>query len=100
MYDIVLIESTRLTAEEDIQIVAILQKMEPGLLYNDVNAAPTYAPLKCRTTIDRASLPDWITLQGANEEELQEFVNRYPSLNQQEWEVLRPKFQDSTPKPK
>ena len=100
MYDIVLIESTRLTTEEDIQIVAILQKMEPGLLYSDVNAAPTFAPLKCRTTIDRASFPDWITLQGANEEELQEFVNRYASLNEQEWEVLRPKFQDPIPKPK
>ena len=100
MYDIVLIESTRLTAEEDIQIVAILQKMEPGLLYNDVNAAPTFAPLKCRTTINRAFLPAWITLQGATEEELQEFVNRYASLNEQEWEVLRPKFQNSIPKPK
>jgi hypothetical protein len=100
MYDIVLIESTKLTPQEDIEIIAILQKMEPPLLPHYVIAVPTFAPLKCRTIIDRASLPAWITFQGANEEELQGFVNRYASLNQQEWEVLRPKFQNPISKPK
>jgi hypothetical protein len=100
MYDIVRIESTKLTPQENIEIIAILQKIEPTLSPHYVITVPTFAPLKCRTIIDRASLPNWITLQGANEEELQGFVNRYASLNQQEWEVLRPKFQDPISKPK
>jgi hypothetical protein len=96
MHDIVSIESIKLTKEEDIQFIAILENMGAAHRTNQYLTVPDVAPIKCRTLIDRASLPHWLNLKDLDEEGLQEIVNRYGSLGGQSWEVLIPKFRDHT----
>jgi hypothetical protein len=96
MHDIISIESIKLTAEEDIQFIAILENMDASHRTKQYLTVPDVAPVKCRTLINRASLPHWLNLKDLDEEGLQEIVNRYGSLSSQSWEVLVPKFRDHT----
>lgn len=94
MHDIVLIESTKLTDEDDIQLVAILENMDASLEAKQHWIAPTVAPVKCRTLILRSALPHWLDLRSMTNHGLTEAVNRYANLSKQEWEVIIPKFRD------
>ena len=100
MHDIVLIESVKLIKGEDVELIAILENMDASLEAKQVWIAPTVAPVKCRTVIDRAALPHWLDLRSMTPQELSEAVNRYTNLSKQEWEVLIPKFRDQNPSPK
>ena len=100
MHDIVLIESIKLTKEENIQLVAILENVDASIEAKNPKVVPTFAPLKCRTTIDRAAIPHWLNLKEMDEDELEDVINRYTNLNKQEWEAMLPKFKDHNPAPK
>jgi hypothetical protein len=94
MHDIVLIESAKLTRDEDIEMIAILENMDASLEAKQVWIAPAFAPIKCRTRILRSSLPHWIQLRGLTSYQLGETIKRYVNLSKQEWEALVPKFRD------
>jgi hypothetical protein len=96
MHDIISIESIKLTEEDDIQFIAILENMDAAYRTKQHLTVPDVAPVKCRTIIDRASLPHWLNLKDLDEEGLQEIVNRYGCLGNQNWEILIPKFQGHT----
>ena len=77
MHDIVSIESIKLTAEEDIQFIAILENMDAAHRTKQYLTVPDVAPVKCRTLIARASLPHWLNLKDLDEEGLQEAVQGF-----------------------
>ena len=94
MHDIVIIESFRLTDDEDIQVTAILENMDASIESRRDWIAPTVAPVRCRTTVSRHTFPVDIILQGMDEVELEDMVNRYADITHLEWEALIPKFRD------
>jgi len=94
MHDIVLIESAKLTRDEDIELIAILENLDASIEAKQVWIAPNFAPIKCRTRILRSSLPHWIQLRGLTSYQLGETIKRYVNLSKQEWEALVPKFRD------
>ena len=96
MHDIILIESIKLIEGEDIQLVAILENMNASHKAKQHLTVPDVAPVKCRTTISRASIPHWLNLKDLDENGLEEIINRYASLGSQSWEILIPKFRDHT----
>ena len=97
MHDIVVIESIKLTEDEDIEIIAILENMDASIESKQSWIAPTVAPVRCRTLVSRYLFPVDIILQGMDEVELEDMVNRYANISNQEWEVLIPKFRDVKP---
>jgi hypothetical protein len=100
MHDIVLIESAKLTKDEDVELIAILENMDASLEAKKSWIAPGFAPIKCRTKILRSSLPHWIQLRGLTSYQLGETVKRYANLSKQEWEAMVPKFRDPNPSTK
>lgn len=90
MHDIVLIKSIKFKEEdESIEILAIMQNMScnKGDIFSHL-LVPDYAPILCKTVVEREEIPPWMDLTVFDEEGLQELVNRYSLLNDREWKVL------------
>ena len=97
MHDIVLIESAKLTMDENIILVAILENMDASIAARGRNVVPPVAPVKCRTLIQRSAFPKWLELRRMSEQQLKEAATRYVNMSKQEWETMIPKFRDPDP---
>ena len=87
MYDIVLIESFRINAENDIIVTAIVEDMvyvSGSQTYFD---PPEYAPARCTIIIPNDDLPDDVNLVDASEKDLENIVNKHIDLDSYDWIV-------------
>ena len=87
MYDIVLIESFRINAENDIIVTAIVEDMvyvSGSQTYFD---PPEYAPARCTIIIPNDDLPDDVNLVDASEKDLEDIVNKHIDLDSYDWIV-------------
>jgi hypothetical protein len=85
MHDIVSIEQIRLDkGSGDIIVRAILENITYIQGSQTQWDPPEYAPCLCETTIYNEAIPPWIQLQD-NEEDLEEVINRYNLLVNQDW---------------
>jgi len=100
MYDIVLIESFQVNAKNDIIVTAIVEDMvyvRGSQTYID---PPEYVPARCTITIPNDHIPPDINLDGANEEDLEEIVNKHLNLNNYDWVVTVEEDDDIEPEPR
>jgi hypothetical protein len=87
MHDIVLIESFKTNAKNDIIVTAIVEDMVyvPGSqTYID---PPEYAPARCTITVPNDHFPSGLDLDNATEEELEEIVNKHINLDNYDWVI-------------
>jgi hypothetical protein len=88
-YEIILIESFDVDRDGNLIITAILENMGNCTVRQSHLDPPEYAPARCKTLIYPEALPDDIEFVGKNAEELEDLVNRYSLLVNQEWERVR-----------
>ena len=87
MKDIVLIESFKTNAKNDIVITAIVEDMvyiSGSQTYID---PPEYAPARCKITIPNDHLPDDIDLANASEDELEDIINKHINIDIYDWVI-------------
>lgn len=94
MHDILSLESFTLDPESgDIIVKAILENITYIQGSQTYWSPPEYAPCLCETTIYKESIPPWVELKD-NEEELEEVVNRYNLLSNQDWKPIIEDYSD------
>lgn len=95
MHDIVSIESICLDQESgDIVVKAILEEIVYIQGSQTHVSPPEYAPCLCETVIYKESVPPGVVLID-NEEELEEIINRYNLLANQDWKPIIEDYSDS-----
>ena len=87
MHDIVLIESFKTNATNDIIVTAIVEDMTyvPGSQTHI--DPPEYAPARCKITIPNDHLPDNINLDDASEEDLEQIINKHINIDNYDWVI-------------
>lgn len=88
MHDIVLIEDFTVNADGDLIITAILENMGDCTVQQTYWDAPEFAPARCKTVIYAEGLPYGIQFIGKTDEQLEDLVNRFNLLVNQEWQVI------------
>jgi hypothetical protein len=88
MYDIVLIESYHVTKKGDLEITAIIENMGHQTVQQTYWDPPEFAPARCYTVIHKECMDDYIEFEGKTQDELEELVNRYNLLINQDWTVI------------
>ena len=87
MKDIVLIESFKTNAKNDIVITAIVEDMvyiSGSQTYFD---PPEYAPARCTITVPNDHLPDGIDLANSSEDELEDIINKHINIDIYDWVI-------------
>lgn len=87
MKDIVLIESFKTNAKNDIVITAIVEDMVyiPGS--QTLIDPPEYAPARCTITVPNDHLPDNVDLANASEDELEDIINKHVNIDIYDWVI-------------
>ena len=88
MHEIILIEDFTVDRAGNLNIIAILENMGTCTHQQTYLDPPEFAPARCKTRICPESLPVGINFIGKTTDQLEEMVNRYCLLVNQEWEVL------------
>ena len=87
MKDIVLIESFKTNAKNDIVITAIVEDMVyiPGS--QTLIDPPEYVPARCTITVPNDHLPDNVDLANASEDELEDIINKHVNIDIYDWVI-------------
>lgn len=88
MHEIILIEDFTVDRAGNLNIIAILENMGTCTHQQTYLDPPEFAPARCKTSVCPESLPVGINFIGKTTDQLEEMVNRYCLLVNQEWEVL------------
>lgn len=88
VYDIALIEKFDVDSDGNLIITAIIENMGECTVKQSFWDPPEFAPARCTTKIYPEYLPDDLTFIDKDEEELEEMVNRFGLLTNQEWEPV------------
>jgi hypothetical protein len=87
MKDIVLIESFKTNAKNDIVITAIVEDMVYISGSQTLLDPPEYAPARCTITVPNDHLPDGIDLDNASEDELEDIINKHINIDIYDWVI-------------
>lgn len=87
-YEIILIEDFTVDRDGNLIITAIIENMGECTVKQSFWDPPEYAPARCKTKIYPEALPEGIHFTGKTVEELEELVNRYSLLINQEWQHI------------
>jgi len=87
MKDIVLIESFKTNAKNDIVITAIVEDMVYISGSQTLLDPPEYAPARCTITVPNDHLPDNIDLANASEDELEDIINKHINIDIYDWVI-------------
>jgi hypothetical protein len=87
MKDIVLIESFKTNAKNDIVITAIVEDMVYISGSQTLLDPPEYAPARCTITVPNDHLPDDIDLDNASEDELEDIINKHINIDIYDWVI-------------
>jgi len=87
MKDIVLIESFKTNAKNDIVITAIVEDMVYISGSQTLIDPPEYAPARCTITVPNDHLPDDIDLDNASEDELEDIINKHINIDIYDWVI-------------
>ena len=93
-YDIVIIEGFDVDRDGNLVVTAIIENMGDCTVPWSLYDPPEFAPARCKTVIYPECLPENLEFKGKTVEELEEYVNRYCLLVNQEWEVVIPDYSD------
>lgn len=93
-YDIVIIEGFDVDRDGNLVVTAIIENMGDCTVPLSFYDPPEFAPARCKTVIYPECLPENLEFKGKTVEELEEYVNRYCLLVNQEWEVIIPDYSD------
>lgn len=87
-YEIILVEDFDVDSEGNLIITAIIENMGECTVKQTFWDPPEYAPARCKTKIYPEYLPEGLDFIGKSQEELEELVNRFDLLSNQEWEYV------------
>lgn len=87
-HEIILIEEFYVQKDGDLEITAIVENMGRQTVYQTHLDPPEYAPARCYAVIDKEYLPEGEDFIGKNQDQLEDMVNRYGLLFNQEWTVI------------
>lgn len=87
-YDIILIEDFDVDSDGNLIITAIIENMGECTVKQSFWDPPEFAPARCKTRVYPEYLPGNMQFKGKSKEELEELVNRFNLLSNQEWEYV------------